>query len=315
MKNTDFLFTINKYLGLFVCVLAFAPWANAETTNCTAITSLPAVITTQGVYCFTGHLATAITSGNAIEIQANNVTIDLNGFKLGGLGAGDGTLASGIYAYQRKNIVIRNGIVRGFYTGIYLYDISPYTTSQGHLIENILVDQSTRTGIEVVGRGMTLRRNQVVDTGGSTAFGSAIGIRVIGPGNKILNNDVTTAADSGGTGPVLGIQMLFADGSVIQNNRVSDLQASGTGKGYGIRIGVSSSNILIQNNWLTTIQGAPGYGIYLSSSNNITMRANTMVTADYGIYFDNSSGIYKDNITDNISTTKYTGGTDGGGNF
>jgi hypothetical protein len=95
--------TITRATVLLV-VLAFvvntAP-ARAETVNCTAITSLPFVITVPGVYCFTGHLETAMTSGTAIDIQTNNVVLDLNGFKLGGLAAGLGTTARGIFANNR----------------------------------------------------------------------------------------------------------------------------------------------------------------------------------------------------------------------
>ena len=76
--------------------LGFTATAQAETVNCTPITTLPAVITVQGIYCLTGNLSTAMTSGNAIEIQTNNVVLDLNGFKLGGLAAGSGTGAAGI---------------------------------------------------------------------------------------------------------------------------------------------------------------------------------------------------------------------------
>ena len=71
-------------------------------------TSLPAVITVQGVYCFTDHLSTAMTSGHAIDIQTNNVILDLNGFKLGGLAGGLGTLAIGVHAINRQNITIKN---------------------------------------------------------------------------------------------------------------------------------------------------------------------------------------------------------------
>jgi len=46
------------------------------------------------LYCFTGNIATAIT-GVAITIATNNVTLDMNGFKLGGLAAGTGTRARG----------------------------------------------------------------------------------------------------------------------------------------------------------------------------------------------------------------------------
>ena len=66
----------------------FPTSTQAETIDCTAITSPPYVIATQGVYCLTGNLSTSITTGSAIEIQANNVTLDLNGFKLGELVAG-----------------------------------------------------------------------------------------------------------------------------------------------------------------------------------------------------------------------------------
>ncbi len=67
-----------RTLRLFVllsAVLALATSglpARAETVNCTAITSVPAVITRPGVYCFTGSLTTSIASGSAIDIQANS---------------------------------------------------------------------------------------------------------------------------------------------------------------------------------------------------------------------------------------------------
>ena len=84
MHTTKLAASLLVLLTLVVTVAT----ARAETVNCTAITSLPAVITVQGIYCFTGNLSTAITTGNAIEIQTNNVVLDLNGFKLGGLAAG-----------------------------------------------------------------------------------------------------------------------------------------------------------------------------------------------------------------------------------
>src|SRR2546425_8579548 len=94
-------------LVLLTLALTAAP-AQAETVNCTAITALPAVITVQGIYCFTGDLSTAMSSGFAIDIQTNNVVLDLNGFKLGGLAAGTGTQALGIFALNRQNLTIKN---------------------------------------------------------------------------------------------------------------------------------------------------------------------------------------------------------------
>ena len=193
----------------------------AETVNCTAITSLPVTITTQGIYCLTGELATAITSGNAIEIATNNVVLDLNGFKLGGLGAGKGTTAHGIHGDSRQNITIRNGTVRGFLRGILLEDSS--VTSQGNVIEEIRADQNTFVGIKAVGRGNIVRNNQVVATGGTTTFGAnadARGIVVTGAEPLVLNNDVIDTVKQG-TGTATGILFSSATDALAVNNRIT----------------------------------------------------------------------------------------------
>jgi len=277
-----------KILNLSILLLT-APAAWAETTNCTAITTLPYTITVQGIYCFTGNLATSMVTGNAIEIQTNNVIIDLNGWKLGGLAAGTGTHTYGIYAWQRKNITIRNGTIRGFFYGIWLDDIVPYTTSQGHLVEDIRADMNIYSGIYVGGRGSIVRRNQVVDTGGSTAFSNpnAYGILLLGPGVRVLNNDISgTAATGSGLG--YGLYVDTANGAVVEGNRINDV-SSGTGNTYGMHI---------------------------AESNNVLVRGNSITSAAYGIYYSaggtGSTGKYMDNLTGNIATLAYSGGTAAG---
>ena len=207
-------------LVLLALVLIVAP-AQAETTNCTAITSLPAVITVQGIYCFTGHLNTAITTGDAIDIRTNNVIVDLNGFKLGGLAAGPGTFANGIHASDRQNITIKNGTIRGFFAGIRLQAPG---ASQGHVVEDIRADQNTYIGIQVSGAGNIVRNNQVVATGGTTCCGadaSPTGIRVIGTGPRVLNNDVITVTEQG-TGIARGILVGISIGALVVNNRITE---------------------------------------------------------------------------------------------
>src|SRR5262245_18005116 len=69
---------------LVVCALLMPSVpGRAETVNCTPLTSLPAVISVSGIHCLTGDLSTSMTSGIAVEITANNVILDLNGFRLG----------------------------------------------------------------------------------------------------------------------------------------------------------------------------------------------------------------------------------------
>ena len=110
---------------------------------------------------------------------------DLNGFA-GGSAAGPGTLANGVFASNRQNITIKNGTIRGFSTGVFLGTTG---ASQGHVVEDIRVDQNTRVGIDVQGTGNIVRNNQVVSTGGSTTSGAdadAYGIIVVGDGPRVL---------------------------------------------------------------------------------------------------------------------------------
>src|SRR6478735_8356973 len=107
------------------------------------IPSLPTTITQQGVWCLNKDLATAITTGDAIAINTNNVTIDCNGFKLGGLLAGLGTQTTGIHANGRSNITLRDCNIRGFAVGVSLEGSS----GSGHRIERNRVEGSTFAGI------------------------------------------------------------------------------------------------------------------------------------------------------------------------
>ena len=148
-----------------------AVWA--ETTACTAITTVPFTITTPGIYCVTQDITTNLAAGNAIEIDASNVVLDLNDHKLGNLAAGLGTTARGIRAVNRTNITIKNGTVRGFEFGI-LLDKSGAGAPQGYIVEGIRADLITYTGIAVVGTGNIIRNNLIVATGGTTAFGANV---------------------------------------------------------------------------------------------------------------------------------------------
>jgi len=267
-------------LCIGVALLVGAVTAQAETIDCTAITTLPYVINSSGIYCLTGDLNTAQTNGPAITINVNNVTLDLNGWRLGGLAAGTGTWATGIYATNRKNITIKNGTIRGFFNGIWLDGNSPYTTSQGHVVEGIRAEQNRFSGIVVAGQGSIVRNNQVVDTGGSTISVSAIGITLYGPGTRTLNNDVINTTASA-NGIAKAVYHKDGNGAVIEGNRIDGL-SSGTGSLYGIII-TNSNTVLVVDNRLTN-------------------------SPDFGIMYINSTGKYMNNLTSNVGTP-FFGGT------
>ncbi|MFP5238193.1 MAG: hypothetical protein ACLGQW_00025 [Acidobacteriota bacterium] len=77
----------------------------------TKIKSLPYTITSPGLYYLGGNLSYS-AAGYAITISANDVVLDLMGFELLGNPA-----SHGIHV-NNNSVVIRNGAVRGFDTGV-----------------------------------------------------------------------------------------------------------------------------------------------------------------------------------------------------
>jgi parallel beta-helix repeat protein len=334
----------------FVCFAILStllpmPGIHAETINCTAITSLPSIITTQGVYCLSGDLATDMATGNSIEIQTNNVTIDLNGHKLGGAAAGPGTTAIGIYALDRNNITIRNGTIRGFRFGILLEDNSTgFASSGGHVLEELRTDANTIVGLYVFGRGNIIRNNQVLNTGGSTIVNPVFGILADGPSTRLMSNDVN-GTNGGTSNSAYGIYVASAPNSFIENNRISDGNGS---TAYGIYVSNAANNI-IENNRIASTNGAAGacgiyvdatitgYGISISGNRIVnfwwaanttgiylgtwnlysSVRDNTISNMDQGIKINAGNTIYMGNIvtgSSSATTKNFYGGVAAGTN-
>jgi hypothetical protein len=220
-------------LGLLLALIMCPTALRAETTNCTAVTTVPAVISTPGVYCLTGNLVTNMASGNAIDIQANNVVLDLNGFRVAGLAAGAGTQARGIYSLNHQNITIKNGIVRGFLVGIFLEGSS----GQGHLVEDILADLNTMVGIGIGGHRSIVRNNRIVSTGGGTGAPFALGIIIDGSGNRVINNDIMNVFHPASQAAGISFEGFANVDSLAVGNRITAAPAGiaieGTGKYQG----------------------------------------------------------------------------------
>jgi hypothetical protein len=119
-----------KRLGLWTVVVAIllsggAAWGDEVYVIAggrgvgTRITSVPYEIKNPGFY-YLGTNLTYSGSGNAININADDVTLDLMGFSLTFAGTPVILDNNGIYIMGSKgNVEIRNGTVRGFDRGIY----------------------------------------------------------------------------------------------------------------------------------------------------------------------------------------------------
>ena len=229
--------------------------------NCTGfITSLPATISTQGTWCLNKDVSTAVTSGAAITIAANNVTLDCNDFKLGGLAAGLTTQAVGVYALDRFNISVRHCNIRGFYFGIEL-EANSASSSGGHSIEDNRFDGNTRVGLIVRGDGSRVRGNRVFDSGGATVGnGAAYGI-VTTYNVDVLDNTVSGVVATSGSGQSgIGIQTYLNTSSSVNGNRVSGVL--GDGANFGVAIyNFSSARMALRDNDLLGSAATGSVGI------------------------------------------------------
>jgi hypothetical protein len=188
-----------------------------------AIANLPAMLNVPGIYCLTSDFATNLNEP-AIRIEANHVVLDLNGHVIDNGAAGPDTTAIGVYLFQRRNVTIKNGTLRGFYYGIHVNDIAPYA-SHATVVEDVRVDRSTSNGLRIACRGCVVRRNQVVASGQPRVLGTnrdVYGVLVFGPGNRVIDNDVISVRGYG-TGLGYGIGFgLDTENCAAVNNRISE---------------------------------------------------------------------------------------------
>jgi hypothetical protein len=228
------------------------------------ISSLPATITTAGIWCLKQDLNTAITNGNAILVAGDNITIECNGFKLGGLVAGVATQTTGINASAHHYVIVRHCNIRGFYAGIVFGGSS--TSSGDHLVEDNRFDNNTGTAISVTGDGSIVRRNRVFATGGSTQNQDAIGISTQYSVDIVDNTVSGVIARSGGNGSATGIYTTHAASNRISGNGIRGLLQDGTGKAYGIR-NLASLRLAIRDNNVMGNGSTGSVGVYCVDSN------------------------------------------------
>jgi parallel beta-helix repeat protein len=248
MRRLALLAPLFVFAGLYAAPTAVL--AAESYDNCAGfIDSLPATIGKQGVWCLRKDLSTALASGAAITVATNNVTVDCNDFKIGGLGAGDASQAWGIFATDRQNITVRHCNIRGFRTGIDLYG------GAGHLVEDNRLDNNLASGIEVQGDNNLIRRNRVFDTGGQQEYGYgivAIGADVI---NNIISGVFTApAVESRPYGILAG-----GSGTAVQGNRIRGLIVSGPGPALGIAF--QTKGVIVDGNQITANATTTGNGI------------------------------------------------------
>jgi hypothetical protein len=128
--------TVIPLKPLFLVALATAMGLSAKAQI--MITSLPYSITQAGNYKLASSL---VSTTDAITVNADNCTIDLDGFVISY--AVKGTPGGrGIYSKNHANVTVRNGTITHFLTGVCLDgDVGGNNTSG--LVENLRITQGT----------------------------------------------------------------------------------------------------------------------------------------------------------------------------
>ncbi|RLC15924.1 MAG: hypothetical protein DRH93_19230 [Deltaproteobacteria bacterium] len=150
--------SIQRQLAMIVFfLLVIMPLCAFGTDGQIKINTAPFVINKSGSYVLTNNLVVMDPDANAISIEVNDVTLDLNGHTIQGPNIGSGS-GSGIHAMNRYSIKVWNGRVWGFQShGIELYSDSadPSYKGAGHIVEGVQTANNGMVGIAIVGGNLS----------------------------------------------------------------------------------------------------------------------------------------------------------------
>jgi hypothetical protein len=189
----------------------------------TPISSAPFNITNSGSYYLTTNLT--VSSGDAIDINANGVTLDLNGFTISSSAFQSG---NGIYLVgSASSITILNGhISGGFFYGIVA------SSSQNVLISKVSVATPQATGIQLpVGTTTTVVENCTVTSGYYGIIASIIK-------GSVANSVGYDAIDGDQVIDCRGISSLIKNGIVASAIAQNCYGQSGSGTGLQASIAI-----------------------------------------------------------------------------
>jgi hypothetical protein len=219
---------IPSWLGMLGLAL---PLLASASNHCSVLTTLPATLSDPGVYCLADDLQLAGSSGTAVTIAADSVTLDLDGHALRSkASANAATIGVSVVGHRYFNIV--NGTLAGFAQAVYVRSNGD-TPAKGGLLAKLEVQRSFFNGLSIVCDGCVVRDNLVTDTVTPSTlsgyYATAIGVE--GSGNLVSGNRVFNTASASG-------QSAFAfalgtSGSTVTNNFAANTIAGAANSAYG----------------------------------------------------------------------------------
>lgn len=219
--------------GLLAAAVLLAA-AGAAAADCIPVEA-PTVIDRPGSYCLVEDFEGAVGPGGAaIEIQADHVILDLQGHLLRNtFPPEEGHAGTGVMAWERSHIVVRNGSIAGFWEGVSLGQafFGP-THSVNHLVEEMRVYDCQRFGIGVGGIGSVVRDNVIWNIHGIGIETDVTGIFVSGGAHRILGNEITRVVGASpnrwGIRVLEGVDSIVADNRLVATHNGIDLDKTGS---------------------------------------------------------------------------------------
>jgi len=184
------------------------------------------IINQPGSYYLTTNLV-AVNSKRGIQIEASNVTLDLNGFTVfGNSNAYDAIY----YPYAAtSNSVVRNGLITGWSSGAAVYYLGRgglferlltsanavgINCANACVVRNCLISDNAQNGIYIIGAENTVIDNQCSRNNTANSSSSA-GINIFGYRNRVEGNHVTASGPAG-----YGIQVTAYSNNIVVRNFV-----------------------------------------------------------------------------------------------
>ena len=248
-----------KSVGFIILLLLSMPFAVyavdgqikiAQTSD----TTFPIIISKPGSYVLTSNITVNTPNVHAIKIQADRVTLDLNGHVIDGPNQGTGY---GIYATNCYNVTIKNGTIIEFNYGVFIHNGN--ADGGGHLIQGIKAQRNSAYGISVEWATLT---DCIAENNGfgieayssnvrycSASFNNVIGIRATN--GTVIGCRANT---NGGTG-IFVTQCVITD-CTAHNNSSDGINGSGSisnctsvsNSGDGIDFEGTVTNCVVLNN-------------------------------------------------------------------
>lgn len=236
----------------------------------TVITSLPYTINSPGTYILD---TSAYINSNGININANDVTLDLNGNSIVRYGALNNTNKGVYISPNLTNIKIKNGTIRGFFYGVHFDDTSYQRT---FYLDSVNIQDCTFRGVVATGKFNFISNCLINNISGTTVYTNpfAIGIECTGT-------------------------------AIIENNRILEVYGTGSGEGVHISSTDHGYETIINNNYCVNKNfNNHTWSIWVGGDSQAFVTNNIISNAENGISFSSTtSGGYKNNIFYNCTNT------------